>query len=101
MSQNATDLDQRLPTLDECWFYHVMDLPEVGIVNHPGSWDLRGRFDEYIGHTPVAGKTLLDVGTASGFLTFEAERRGATVTSFDVSSGDVIHLDPGNDGGSK
>lgn len=36
----------------------------------------------------------LDVGCASGFLTFEAEKRGATITSFDVSGGDVVNIDP-------
>jgi hypothetical protein len=51
-----------------------------------GDWDLRGRFDEYIREIDLHGKTVLDVGTASGFLTFEAERRGATVTSFDADS---------------
>jgi 2-polyprenyl-3-methyl-5-hydroxy-6-metoxy-1,4-benzoquinol methylase len=78
----------------ECWFYHVMDLPELGTVNDFGSWDLRGRFDEYVGGVNLAGKTVLDVGTASGFLTFEAEKRGAIVTSFDVESSGT-HVDPG------
>jgi SAM-dependent methyltransferase len=82
---------------DECWFYHVMDLPEFGTVNHFGSWDLRGRFDDYVAHTPLASKTLLDVGCASGFLSFEAEKRGAIVTSFDVSGGDVVNVDPKTD----
>jgi 2-polyprenyl-3-methyl-5-hydroxy-6-metoxy-1,4-benzoquinol methylase len=44
-------------------------------------------------HTPIAGKTLLGVGTASGFLTFEAEKRGAQVTNFDVPSGDTANID--------
>jgi 2-polyprenyl-3-methyl-5-hydroxy-6-metoxy-1,4-benzoquinol methylase len=90
-----------IPKLEECWFYHVMDLPSLGTVNHFGSWDLRGRFDDYIGHTPLSGKTLLDVGTASGFLSFEAEKRGAVVTSFDVPSGDTVNIDPRTDAGEK
>jgi SAM-dependent methyltransferase len=80
--------------LSDCWFYHVMDLPVVGTVNHFGSWDLRGRFDEYIGYIDLAGKTLVDVGCASGFLSFEAEKRGAIVTSFDVDVGDTVNIDP-------
>jgi len=32
----------------------------------------------------MAGKRLLDIGTASGFLTWEAERAGADVVSFDL-----------------
>ena len=50
----------------------------------PGAWDLRGRFDDYTAGVPVSGRTFLDVGTATGFLSFEAEKRGATVTSFDA-----------------
>lgn len=75
-----------LPPLEDCRFYHAMDLPGVGSV--PGIWDLRGRFDDYTGGIELHGKTLLDVGTASGFLTFEAEQRGARVTSFDAGSHD-------------
>lgn len=86
-----------LPDLSDCWFYHVMDLPGLGTVNHHGSWDLRGRFDQYIGHVDLSGKTLVDVGTASGFLTFEAEKRGALVTSFDVATGGSINIDPKTD----
>jgi hypothetical protein len=48
-----------------------------------GAWDFRGRFDQYIGGYPIAGKTALDVGTAGGFMAFSAEQAGATVTSLD------------------
>jgi hypothetical protein len=72
----------------QLWFYHAMDLPEFGPVGMDTGWDLRGRFDEYIGHVPLAGRTVLDVGTASGFLSFEAEKRGAIVTSFDAATVD-------------
>jgi hypothetical protein len=73
-------------SLDDCWFYHAMDLPGAGAVGAEDGWDLRGRFDEYTGHVPLAGRSVLDVGTASGFLTFEAEKRGAQVISFDMAS---------------
>ena len=67
----------------DCFFYHTMDLPELGVVR--GQWDLRGRFDDYVGGVPVAGKSVLDIGTATGFLSFEAERLGASrVLSFDL-----------------
>lgn len=82
--QNASD--DTLRALSQCRFYHTMDLPELGTVT--GDWDLRGRFDEYIGGVNLAGRSVLDVGTASGFLTFEAEKRGAKVTSFDADSPD-------------
>jgi SAM-dependent methyltransferase len=70
--------------LEDCYFYHTMELPGFGLVR--GHWDLRGRFEEYVGGVGVSGKSVLDVGTATGFLSFEAERLGATrVVSFDMS----------------
>lgn len=75
--------------VSDCVFYHSMDLPESG--SQEGHWDLRGRFDDYISRIPVGGKSVLDVGTASGFLSFEAEKRGAKVVSVDASS--PIHWD--------
>jgi ubiquinone/menaquinone biosynthesis C-methylase UbiE len=74
---------RRVESLDECFFYHTVELPGFGVV--PGQWDLRGRFEEYVGGVRVAGKTVLDVGTATGFLSFEAERLGASrVVSSDM-----------------
>ena len=70
--------------LSDCFFYHTMTLPDFGEVR--GHWDLRGRFDDYIGHVDVKGKSVIDVATATGFLSFEAERNGATqVVSFDMA----------------
>jgi SAM-dependent methyltransferase len=69
--------------LEDCFFYHTMDLPGFGEVK--GHWDLRGRFDEYIGGVDLPGKSVIDIGTATGFLSFEAEKRGASrVLSFDL-----------------
>ena len=70
--------------LEDCFFYHAMELPGLGLI--PAHWDLRGRFDDYIGGVDIRGKSVLDVGAASGFLSFEAEKRGAArVLSFDQS----------------
>jgi SAM-dependent methyltransferase len=70
--------------LEDCYFYHTMDVPGFGLVR--GHWDLRGRFEDYVGGVSVAGKSVLDVGAATGFLSFEAERLGASrVVSFDMS----------------
>jgi hypothetical protein len=71
-----------LPRKEDCVFYHDMDLP--GGETIVGAWDLRGRFGQYIGNQAVAGKTVLDVGTASGFLAFAAEHAGAVVTAADA-----------------
>ncbi|HKP02643.1 MAG TPA: methyltransferase domain-containing protein [Chthoniobacterales bacterium] len=72
--------------LEDCFFYHAMELPGFGLV--PAHWDLRGRFGDYVGGVDLRGKSVLDVGTATGFLSFEAEKRGAArVVSFDQQDG--------------
>jgi hypothetical protein len=76
----------------QCWFYHTMDLPGIGTVD--GQWDLRGDVDAYLGHVDLRGKRVLDVGSASGFLTFEMEARGASVVSFDMGEGQEWNLVP-------
>jgi len=61
-----------------------MTLPTFGEVH--GHWDLRGRFDEYLGGVDVKDKSVIDLGTATGFLSFEAEKSGASrVLSFDMA----------------
>ena len=83
------------PRLEDCHFYHVTDLPEDGGTITVGSdWDLRGRIHDYTGHVDLAGKRVLDVGTASGFLTFEMEKCGAEVVSFDVDKPERYFLLP-------
>jgi SAM-dependent methyltransferase len=69
---------------EDCIFYHALDLPGVGLVGT--DWDLRKNADAYLGRLDYAGRTALDVGTATGFLTFEMEKRGASVTSFEMAS---------------
>jgi hypothetical protein len=44
----------------------------------PRPWTL-----PYVANYPLQGKSLLDVGTASGFLAFSAEAQGAIVTSLE------------------
>ncbi len=70
------------PTLEDCFWYHTLDLPGGETVT--GYWDLRGRFADYTGGVALKGKRVLDIGTASGFLSWEAESRGAEVVSFDL-----------------
>lgn len=77
---------------NDCNFYHAMTLPGLGEVGR--EWDLRNNAGDYLGNADFAGKRVLDVGTASGFLTFEMERRGADVVSFDMKSGRQWNLVP-------
>jgi SAM-dependent methyltransferase len=74
---------REIRSLDECHFYHSMDVPGFGTV--AGEWDLRGAVDQYLGHYDFAGKRVLDVGAATGMLTYHMERCGAEVISYDLS----------------
>jgi len=86
----------RDPPPDTCFWYHVMDVPGIGVTD--GLWDLRGKFAEYIGNVPVEGRSVLDIGTASGFLSFEAEQAGASeVVSVDLAGGQNQSLLPFKD----
>src|SRR5262245_1664122 len=70
--------------VEDCDFYHAIDLPGLG--PQKGRWDLRRDPAEYFGNVDVAGKTILDVGTGSGFIGFEMEKRGANLIAFDFDS---------------
>lgn len=73
-------------------FYHVMDVPGLGQVG--GSWDLRSNLDVYLGRASYAGKIVLDVGAADGFLAFEMEKRGARVVAIDLPTDSAPDLFP-------
>jgi SAM-dependent methyltransferase len=77
---------------NECKFYHRMDVPGLGEVGD--QWDLRDCVDDYLGNYNFAGKRVLDVGAASGFLSFEMEKRGADVVSFDMDGGHRWNIVP-------
>lgn len=68
--------------LADCDFYHTVDIPGHGVVH--GQWDLRGREAEYLGHVRLAGRSVLEIGPASGHLSFWMEAQGARVTAFDL-----------------
>ena len=67
---------------ESCDFYHTMEIPGVGLVS--GAWDLRGCVDQYLGQMAFAGKRVLEIGPASGFLTIELEKRGASVVAVEI-----------------
>jgi O-methyltransferase len=67
---------------ESCDFYHTMDIPGAGLVQ--GIWDLRGYVDDYLGRMSFAGKRVLEIGPASGFLTVEMEKRGANVVAIEI-----------------
>lgn len=82
---------REIDSLSQCDFYHAMDVPGYGEV--AGEMDLRGRERPYLGGTDFSGKRVLEIGPASGFLTFHLESCGAEVVSLDLSeneSWDVV-----------
>jgi O-methyltransferase len=70
------------PAVSDCAFYHVMDLPGVGVVGD--QWDLRPGVDAYLGAQRFDARRVLEIGPASGFLTGELERRGASVVAVEL-----------------
>ncbi len=63
--------------LEDCHFYHTMEVPGYGVIE--GDWDLRAGVDAYLGGVSFANQRVLEIGPASGLLTFEMEKRGAAV----------------------
>jgi SAM-dependent methyltransferase len=75
---------QKVEDAADCYFYHTMELPGHGVMT--GEWDLRSGVDDYLGKVSFAGQRVLEIGPASGFLTFEMEKRGAEIVSVEVTA---------------
>jgi SAM-dependent methyltransferase len=75
--------------LDDCFFYHSIEIPGYGLVEGP--WDLRAGIGDYLGRVDLCGRRVLELGTASGFVCFHMERQGANVVAYDLSP-DRAHL---------
>lgn len=69
-------------SVDDCYFYHTMEIPGHGLFQ--GEWDVRGRAGDFVAHLPLAEKRVLEIGPASGYVTFEMEARGASVVSVEL-----------------
>jgi len=83
MSNNLFADPRPVTSLDECLFYHTVDLPDHGTIR--GFWDIRGKESEYLGGVGLKGKRVLEIGPASGHLSFFMERAGAEVVSVDAA----------------
>jgi hypothetical protein len=59
--------------IDECYFYHVMEIPGHGVVGN--EWDLRDGVVDYLGRVPfkVAAYSKLDPRTAFSPFTWSLE----------------------------
>ena len=65
------------PARQDCSFYHSFDLAEGEVI---GQWDLRQHAAQYLGGVSLDQHSVLEVGPASGFLSFYMESQGARVT---------------------
>ncbi len=83
---------RRVTRVEDCHFYHVMEIPGVGLVG--GDWDLRGGEDAYLGSVRLAGRRVLEIGPASGFLTFHMESQGAEVVAVELAPDDEWDIVP-------
>src|ERR1700716_716011 len=77
---------QKVEDVADCYFYHTMEVPGHGVIKGR-DWDLRSGVDEYLGKVAFAGQRVLEIGPASGFLTFEMEKRGADLVAVEVRAG--------------
>src|SRR6476646_8949517 len=82
--ENIFTVPLKVEDVADCYFYHTMALPGYGVIEGR-DWDLRGGVDEYLGKVDFDGQRVLEIGPASGFLTFEMEKRGAEVVSVEVT----------------
>ena len=95
MTNHAGDLyapPRKIQSLDECYFYHTIDLPGYGTIE--GEFDFRDRPGEYLGDIEFANKRVFEVGSANGFFTFFMERQGAEVVGFDLAEEDSWDVVP-------
>jgi O-methyltransferase len=92
MRENKITWDQP-PTdkisLDDCEWYHIMEVPGLGLTTD-AEFDCREDIGNILGNLDFKNKKVLNLGPITGYLNFEAERRGADVTSIDLG------VDPNN-----
>ncbi len=68
--------------MNQLTWYHTIDLGHG--LSTPGIYDHRPYLEAYGLPKDLAGRRVLDIGAASGFFTFEMEKRGAQVTATEL-----------------
>ena len=82
MSDDLYLTPPHIDSLADCNFYHTTDIPGVGTVE--GQWDLRDGVDAYLGGYDFTGKRVLEIGPATGFLTFHMEKTAREVVAVEL-----------------
>jgi hypothetical protein len=85
-------ITQRVTDPADCDFYHVIELPDGGLT--AGQWDLRETADQYLGGIVLDGKSVIEIGPATGFLSYYMERKGARVVCVEPPMEDFWDLVP-------
>ena len=93
--------------LKDCDFQHTIDIPGVSSGHmkglkteqfpegEPTPYDIRKGVNELLGYVDLKNKTVLNLGQSNGFLSFHAEKQGATdVTSIDLDIKNVNYTEP-------
>ena len=80
---NFEDRSKENIKIEDCSWYHIMDVPGLGLVD--GLYDLRNSVEAILGNLNYKNKKVLNIGQSTGYLSFEAEKRGADVTSVDLN----------------
>jgi O-methyltransferase len=73
---------QHIDSVSDCNFYHTTDIPGIGVVE--GQWDLRDGVYEYLGGYDFTGKRVLEIGPATGFLTFHIEKTASEIVAVEL-----------------
>ncbi len=92
MTDGIYAIPRAVTSLQDCYFYHSMEIPGWGEVR--GEWDLRGGEAAYLGNVDLKDKRVLELGAASGFLSFYMERQGADVVGYDISDNSGWNMVP-------
>jgi hypothetical protein len=90
-------LPRPVASVDDCIFYHTIDIPGYGTVEGP--FDFRKNINKYFGGVDLKGERVLELGTADGYLGFMMEQLGAEVISYDLSekhSWDIVPYERDN-----
>jgi hypothetical protein len=84
--------------IDRYYWYHTVELGG-GLPPTPGMYDFRDKLGVFGFDDDLRGKSVLDVGPATGFFSFEFERRGADVVSVELPSLESLDRFPGQETG--
>jgi SAM-dependent methyltransferase len=82
MNKQIYEKPLHIESVSDCNFYHTTDIPGVGVVE--GQWDLRKGVDEYLGKYDFSSKRVLEIGPATGFLTFHMEKTAREVVAVEL-----------------